>query len=247
MEIFEGTIDGFIKYFGTSYFTNLIQRKTSRRRKMGVCEGFGTPSHSAQVQAAHLHGRGRLTIIREILTKHMSNGVVRCDIDTVVNEIWAAHLPIEDTFKFLCADCHAKYGVAERALMRRIDQPVQAPPAPRPTTPPAPSKSLLPPSKLSVEQTKVTVEQISGWATKRPRLIVHRIIAVAATHRGPFSREWLERELERRNIGSDPYGSIASLMSNSGNNYGIVFVKHAGELIFHPHIEYVIRQHSWAA
>src|SRR5438270_9558111 len=89
---------------------------------MGVCEGFGTPSHSAQVQAAHVHGRGRLTIIREILTKHMSNGIVRCDIDTVVNEIWAAHLPIEDTFKFLCADCHAKYGVAERALMRRIDE-----------------------------------------------------------------------------------------------------------------------------
>ena len=235
MEIFEGTTEGFIKYFGTSYFTNLIQHKTSRRRKMGICDGFEIPSHSAQVHAAHVHGRGRLTIIREILAKHTLDGVVRCDIEAAVNEIWEAHLPIEDTFKFLCKDCHAKYGEAEPA------------PAPSPTTPPAPSKPWIPPSKVSVERTKVSVEQIRGWATKRPRLIVHRIIAIAATHRGPLSRECLERELERHNIGSNPYGSIASLMSNTGNNYGIVFVKHADKLIFHPHIEHAIRQHHWEA
>jgi len=242
MEIFEGTIDGFIKYFGTSYFTNLIQRKTRRRREKGVCEGFETSSHLARVQAAHVHGRGRLTIIREILNKYENKGVVRCDIETVVNEIWEAHLPVEDTFKFFCTDCHAKYGEAERALIGRIDQPVQTPPAPRPKTSPAPSKPSMPPSKDG----PVSVEKISGWATK-PYLKVHRIIAIAATNNRPLSREWLVREIDRLGISRNAYGAVASLMTNSGNNFGLVFVEQAGKLSFHPQLEYTIRQHNWSA
>jgi hypothetical protein len=89
----------------------------------------------------------------------------------------------------------------------------------------------------------VSLEKLRGWASS-PRLKVHSIIAIACA-RGSLSRNQLVNEIEKYGIASDPYGSVASLMTNGGNAYGRVFVEENGRLYFHPRLKEEILRHAW--
>jgi len=115
--IVEGTIPDFNRYFGTAYFSNYVNRKTSgeksRRRN---CEGFGREMHEVtgygDLQFCHPPGHSRLEILRRVLSRHMiGETIVRCDIEVVIKEFWDAHLPIiaDGSCKYLCSDCHSRY------------------------------------------------------------------------------------------------------------------------------------------
>jgi hypothetical protein len=81
----------------------------------------------------------------------------------------------------------------------------------------------------------VSKEQIRDWAGK-PWQNVHRIIGIAV-HSGPLTREQLVEEIHKLKFSRNPYGAVAGLMTNAGNNYGLVFVSQAGRLDFHPQIK----------
>jgi hypothetical protein len=89
----------------------------------------------------------------------------------------------------------------------------------------------------------VSIDKIWRWASN-PTLNVHRIIGIVSLH-GPFSREQLVQRIERLGISRNPYGAVASLMTNRGNAYGLVFVERSGLLHLHPALEGAVRRSKW--
>jgi hypothetical protein len=87
------------------------------------------------------------------------------------------------------------------------------------------------------DDTPVGFEKLQLWAGK-PASKVHRIIAIMC-HHSPISRENL---VDKLGFSKNPYGAIASLMTNRGNAYGLVFVEQGGNLYLHPQIEHVVRR-----
>jgi hypothetical protein len=85
----------------------------------------------------------------------------------------------------------------------------------------------------------VSVDRLHLWATK-PDSKVHRIIGLMCDH-GPLSRDQLVRKID---FSRNPYGAVASLMTNDGNSYGLVFVEIGGKLGIHPQVEDAVR-HLW--
>lgn len=62
-----------------------------------------------ELEAAHVHGNSRKSIIESILEKYKSGDQVEIDIQEVEEEIIKAHHPITESFLFLCRGCHIKY------------------------------------------------------------------------------------------------------------------------------------------
>ena len=58
----------------------------------------------------------------------------------------------------------------------------------------------------------------------------------------PISRNQLVKKIEALGFSENPYGAIASLMTNKGNSYGLVFTERAGKLYIHPDIEDAMRR-----
>ena len=91
----------------------------------------------------------------------------------------------------------------------------------------------------------VKEEVIDGWA-RDPSLNVHRILALAV-RLSPLTRAGLVAEIRRAGFSRDAYGAVASLMSNGGNNYGLVFTNSEGRFGFNPDIEALVRAQPWQA
>jgi hypothetical protein len=89
----------------------------------------------------------------------------------------------------------------------------------------------------------VSPDKIVGWA-KDPSLKVHRILALAVRH-GPLPSERLIGEIRQRKFSRNSPGAVASLMTNAGNAYDLVFTEDAGLLRLHPRIEEVVRSQNW--
>ena len=108
----------------------------------------------------------------------------------------------------------------------------------------SPSRDTDASDAASRDREPVSAEKIIGWA-KDPSRKVHRILAVAV-RREPLPREQLVAEIRRLGISRDPYGAVASLMTNGGKNYGLVFIEDGGLVRFHPGIEEVVRHQDWS-
>jgi hypothetical protein len=91
----------------------------------------------------------------------------------------------------------------------------------------------------------VKEEVICRWASD-PSIKVHRVLAIAV-QLTPLTRERLVAEIRRAGLSRDACGSVASLMSNGGNNYGLVFTTAEGSFGFHPEIEALMRAQPWQA
>jgi hypothetical protein len=89
----------------------------------------------------------------------------------------------------------------------------------------------------------VTEEVIRRWV-RDPSLKVHRILGMAV-QLNPLTREGLVAEIRRAGVSRDAYGAVASLMSNGGNNYGLVFTASDGRFGFHLDIEALVRAQPW--
>ncbi|GAI19219.1 unnamed protein product [marine sediment metagenome] len=100
----------FHKFIGPR-IRNAIQYLTKRRKKElnHICEMCGK---QGELEAAHVKGKSRKLVIERILSKYIidkENKIIKIDLAKVEDEILAAHKPIGDYFKFLCAKCHLKY------------------------------------------------------------------------------------------------------------------------------------------
>src|SRR6266436_1029815 len=116
MAIFEGSVQEFHHYVGPRIrnAVNVFCQK-ARKARNGVCEHCKRTVKS--LDSAHIHGRGRRSIIEDILSAHERDGVIRCDIKAVEKEILDGHGVVADTFKFLCKDCHVQYDKYEESAL----------------------------------------------------------------------------------------------------------------------------------
>ncbi len=113
MAQFVGTVQEFHHYIGPLIRNAINQVAAPFRKKFGgVCQECGKQD---ELQSAHVHGRGRRVLIEAVLTQHTdSEGVIRCDLESVERQIIEAHMPIEETFRFICPSCHVVYDAGTR-------------------------------------------------------------------------------------------------------------------------------------
>lgn len=142
MAVFEGTEPEFNRYIGPRV-RNLVQlmTKSAKRAAGGACSHCGRTD--VELEAAHVHGRERTTIIHELLEHYRVGETHRVDLESFERELRAAHEPIEKSFLFLCSDCHRAYDREGRAPSEdRL--PV------RPTAGPVEPSSVLAPEGLEL-------------------------------------------------------------------------------------------------
>lgn len=157
MAIFEGTKQEFHHFIGPR-IRNAINNFTRNYRQNlnGICEMCGQQN---ELQSAHVHGRGRRTLIEEVINQYSQNGIIRCNIEEAENKILNAHLPIETSFKFLCHSCHVAYDSNNRITIIA-------------------SKGNITPNLLNKEKEEIKKVQrkIPRWF-KNPNQINSRILA----------------------------------------------------------------------
>ena len=108
MAKFEGTTQEYHDFIGPRIRNKINSlTRSNKKEQNGKCQHCGK---DAELQSAHKHGYERRKIIEKVLGAYQINdGVVSCDLGETENKILEAHLPIEDTFLFLCPACHHKY------------------------------------------------------------------------------------------------------------------------------------------
>ena len=120
MSSFYGTIEDVDKFL-MPRIRNRVQTlaRPYKNLENGVCQHCG--KENGTLEAAHVHGRDRKAIVREVLEKYRSgNGYHIVDLDLFEDEIMTAHEPIEETFLFLCKDCHREYDSPQDATTPRF-------------------------------------------------------------------------------------------------------------------------------
>lgn len=213
MAKFIGTVKEFHDYFGPRIH-NIVNGITRKHRlaKNGICEFCG--SH-AELQSAHVHGKDRRTIIESVLKPLTNlNGEVACEIEVVEQQIIAAHMPIEETFKFICHPCHVKYDADESPT--KIGEGVRKP-------------------GVLVQPDFTKLNRIKLWAT-RPHQINHKFIRAYLCLEQPngvfletFKKECIEK-FQIRGF----QGHFASLKTDAGNSHGAVFYEDQGRVFMWP-------------
>ena len=206
MANFVGSLQEFHHFIGPRV-RNVVNQAAAphRKRREGICEECG---EKAELQSAHVHGRGRRTIIEEVLARYTnSDGVVACDLQQVEKEIVSSHIPIEETFKFLCHLCHVEYD------------------SPKPAT------KMGAPNRRQLESTPENqdfrkLNRIGLWAN-RPNQDCSRILRAFLTLEEKEGEGNVEVSklrdycTEQEVSGFD--GKYASMKTNAGNSYGKVF------------------------
>lgn len=104
MEDFHVFIEDKIK----NNIPNLTRKSRATLNK--VCQHCN--KEVTQIDSAHVHGFERDTIIDNIIKKYVVDDkeqIIQVDLHKVVQEIFDAHLPINEHFMFLCPKCHRDY------------------------------------------------------------------------------------------------------------------------------------------
>lgn len=120
MATFTGTLKEFEKYIGPR-LRNVVQTSIARklRKDVGKCEMCNTQK---DLQAAHIHGTERKTLIKLALGEFCINDKVN-DVDIVFLErkFKELHNPPEKIFKILCRKCHNEYDNVKEIITIKED------------------------------------------------------------------------------------------------------------------------------
>jgi hypothetical protein len=205
MAKFVGTVQQFHHFIGPKVrnAVNLAARG-HRNRLAGICEGCG---EKAELQSAHVHGRDRRTLIEAALAEYMDEaGIVTCDLAVVESRIIESHLPIEETFKFLCHSCHVAYDSGTRTRRLTRGHPTLA-------------------RTLTGDDEFRKLGRIETWAS-RPRQINHQIIRafLLLEQDGKVELSWLKQYCTQELHMVNFYGNYASMKTDAGNAHGKVFL-----------------------
>jgi len=204
MAKFFGSVQEFHHFIGPKV-RNAINNSTRKHReqKGGICEHCGK---QAELQSAHVHGRERRTIIEEVLRRYLDDqGNVLGVLEEIESRILVAHLPIEDTFKFLCQRCHALYDSGSNGSDRKHSSAIKTPSNDH-------DRDF---SKLS---------RIQLWADRPHQTNHHVIRAFLALERNgqvehAHLRQYCIERLGIRNFDAH----YASMKTDAGNGHGKVF------------------------
>jgi len=107
MASFVGTFDEFIKYISprARNVVNSLSRKY--KKEVGQCEKCH--SKTATLEAAHIAGRERLKIIKDILETFTNGEIITIDLEVFESKFLKEHEPIENNIRVLCRPCHRDY------------------------------------------------------------------------------------------------------------------------------------------
>lgn len=104
---FIGSKEDFNKFL-SGFCRNLVQKITRKYKiQVGKCEHCG--AIDKQLDAAHIHGNERKTIIDSALEEFGHGDYVDVDLNKFESQFIDAHKPIERIIKILCKDCHKIY------------------------------------------------------------------------------------------------------------------------------------------
>lgn len=107
----------------------------------------------------------------------------------------------------------------------------------------APSRSAS--DRTSQEKRRVLAVRIAEWSRK-PDLNVHKIIGLVAQAHDGINRDELVLQVSSVTQSKNPYGAVASLLTDSGNAYGCVFVDSGGVIRIHPEVQDQIHSLTWS-
>ena len=203
MAQFVGTVQDYHHFIGPR-IRNVVNQAAApaRKRHDGICEHCGT---HAELQSAHVHGRERRVLIEAVLSPcTRPDGWVDCDIDEVERLVLDAHMPIEDTFKFICPSCHRAYDAGTREA--------------------APRRSVSRSTKADADVEFKKLGRVELWA-RRPQQANHQIIRafMDLEQSGEVYLSVL-KEYCQGELGMSGFdGKYASMKTDVGNSYGKVF------------------------
>ena len=123
MASFYGTAEEFDKFL-MPRIRNRIQflARPLKERSGGRCEHCGRSG--VALDAAHVHGRERKTIVREVLEKYRTGeGYHIGDLEAFEQEVVDAHEPVDEAFLFLCKDCHRAYDSESKPAQSHKEAP----------------------------------------------------------------------------------------------------------------------------
>ena len=208
MARFVGTVQEFHHYIGPR-IRNVVNLAASKHRKAlgGICADCG---RQAELQSAHVHGRDRRSLIEGVLSQYARpDGWIECDLKQVEQQIVEAHLPIEETFKFICQPCHVAYDSGTRESVRRR------------------TGAGAPLGRSDGEFTKL--HRVEMWAA-RPTQDNHRIIRafLKLETAGEVTRDALREKCEV-GLGMMKFDAkYPQLKTDAGNSYDKVFFEEGG-------------------
>ena len=107
MASFVGSYDDFIKFIGprTRNVVNSITRR--HKNEINKCEHCG--KENITFEAAHVKGRERPLIVKQITSDFEHNGLITIDLEKFEELFISAHYPLESSILVLCSDCHRLY------------------------------------------------------------------------------------------------------------------------------------------
>lgn len=199
--------------------------KKSRDTKNNICEHCGEPNI---LESAHIHGKGRRTIIEEVLTDYTNDGWIEGDLKEIEYRILSAHLPIENYFMFLCKACHNKYDSTnlEKAVRSYTDR-----------------------KSLHVDNPDFNkIRRVKLWA-EREHQSNHKIIKayLELCNKGNVTFDQLKSKCTdpfREDLFIDKVeGHFASMKSDKGNAHGKVFYEENGHIKIYEPVMVEIRRH----
>ena len=203
MAKFVGTIQEFHHFIGPRIRNVVNQAAAShRKRREGICEDCG---EKAELQSAHVHGRGRRAIIEAVLAQYKTGkSLLSCDLEQVEKQILKGHSPIEETFKFLCHPCHVAYD------------------APKPRVK---EKGIVQLKKALGNDEFKKLHRVKLWAS-RPQQACSQILHafLLLERRGKPVEVSALRDYCTNNLKLDKFDEkYASMKTDAGNSYGKVF------------------------
>lgn len=107
---FIGTLAQFNRYLGP-HWRVLVQQITKKHKaSVGACEF--DPAHEGPFDAAHIHGRERTTLLRDLLGNPAKGDILTVDLLGFEASFKEEHSPIEKSILVLCKSCHQQYDSA---------------------------------------------------------------------------------------------------------------------------------------
>jgi hypothetical protein len=214
MATFSGSVQEFHDYIGPR-LRNAINgiTRASRKQRRGECQRC--KKIMPELESAHVHGRGRRTLIEQVLSKYSDEqGNISGPLQEIEREILEAHLPISETFLFLCAACHRKYDSGSNvpvpdASLRMDDN----------------GSKTASPNQPSNDGEFRKLEKIAIWA-KNPQQINHRIIrAFLFVEKQDGEVEYsVLKQYCTDTLGMGTFaGNFNSMKTDSSNSHGKVF------------------------
>jgi len=170
MAKFAGTLKEFTSFIDPRARNNIANM--TRKSKQLLDSKCQKCNEVKELDAAHKHGNSRPEIIERVLENYKTKDEQYeiDDVQKVVDEIHDAHLPIENTFLFLCKTCHREYDSWTKNLdhnrsVKHVVSPKSDKRSPKNIRAILPSENHIPPKEILCKDELQSWKYKLGWTS----------------------------------------------------------------------------------